>query len=164
MKPSSAPAILQWIQSTNLSIAIREGGLPYPVIGLLHLWSIAMFGGMLLVSDLRLLGWAMQRRLVSDVFNGLRAWKRLGFIVITVTGVLLWWCEPIKMYHSPSFWTKMVLFVLVGVHALVFRKDVYLHPEQLDGAVTPKAKFAAVLSLLLWAGLIVSGRLIAFDE
>jgi hypothetical protein len=29
--------------------------------------------------------------------------------------------------------------------------------------VTPQAKLAAVISLILWAGLIISGRLIAFD-
>jgi len=36
------------------------------------------------------------------------------------------------------------------------------HPE-LDARVSTQAKLAAILSLLLWAGLIVSGRFIAFD-
>ena len=39
-----------------LSLAIREGGLPYPIIGFVHLLAIALFGGMLLATDLRLLG------------------------------------------------------------------------------------------------------------
>ena len=159
-----APEILKWIESTVLSTAIREGGLPYPIIGGIHLLSIALFGGMLVASDLRLLGWAMRSRSVSDVFAQLRNWKRLGFVVITVTGLLLWWCEPIKLWRSPSFWVKMVFFALVGVHALVFRNSVYRQGEQLDVAITPKAKVAAVLSLLFWIGLVVSGRLIAFDD
>ena len=29
--------MLEWIESTDLSIAIREGGLPYPIIGGVHL-------------------------------------------------------------------------------------------------------------------------------
>jgi hypothetical protein len=61
-------SLLDWIQNTNLSVAIREGGLPYPVLGGLHLWSIALFGGMLLVTDLRLLGWALKNRSVSDIW------------------------------------------------------------------------------------------------
>jgi hypothetical protein len=157
------PAFVEWIQNTDLSTAIREGGLPYPIIGGIHLLSIALFGGMLLVTDLRLLGWAMRKRFVSDVMNQLRAWKWFGFVVVVVTGSLLAWAEPVRLYKSPSFWVKMVLFALLAVHALVFRAGVYGHPERLDGAVTRQAKIAAALSLLLWAGLIVSGRLIAFD-
>jgi hypothetical protein len=57
----------------------------------------------------------------------------------------------------------MALLALVGVHALVFRARVYGNPAKLDVAVTAEAKLAAAISLLLWAGLIVSGRLIAYD-
>jgi len=46
----------------------------------------------------------------------------------------------------------------VGVHAWVFR-DVYRNPIH----PSTRAKAAAAASLFLWAGLIVSGRLIAFD-
>jgi hypothetical protein len=156
-------SLLDWIESTRLSIAIREGGLPYPIVGGLHLLSIALFGGMVLATDLRLLGWAMRSRMVSDVWHQFRPWKRLGFMVVVITGLLLAWAEPTRLYKSPSFWVKMALFALVGVHALVFRGNVYGHPEKLDAAIGSKARLAAVLSLLLWAGLIVSGRLIAFD-
>ena len=57
----------------------------------------------------------------------------------------------------------MVFFALVGAHALIFHAKVYGHPEKLDAGVSSRAKLAAALSLILWAGLIVSGRLIAFD-
>jgi hypothetical protein len=154
---------LEWIESTDLSMAIREGALLYPIIGGVHLLAIALFGGMLVVTDLRLLGWAMQRRSVSDVVQQLRAWKQVGFALVVASGLLLAWAEPLKLFRSPSFWVKMALFVLVGVHALVFRRDVYGNTLALDKTVTARARLAAVLSLILWAGLIVSGRLIAFD-
>jgi len=156
-------SLLEWIESTDLSTAIREGALLYPIIGGFHLLGIALFGGMLLVTDLRLLGWAMQRRPVADLVEQSRPWKQLGFVVVVVSGLLLAWAEPQKLYRSPSFWVKMALFALVGVHALVFRAGVYRDPAKLDGATTSEARLAAILSLLLWAGLIVSGRLIAFD-
>jgi len=159
----SVPAAVEWIETTWLSIAIREGGLPYPVIGGIHLLAIALFGGMVLVTDLRLLGWAMQRRTVSDVMSQLRPWKWVGFVVVVATGLLLMWAEPVRLYRSPSFWVKMVFFALVGVHALIFHSGVYGRPEKLDISVTRTGRMAAVLSLILWAGLIVSGRLIAFD-
>ncbi len=155
----------EWIQNTDLSTAIREGALYYPIIGGVHLLAIALFGGMLLAVDIRLLGWGMQRRAVSDVVGQLRAWKRFGFVVVVASGALLGWAEPLKLYHSKSFWIKMALLLMVGVHALVFRKTVYGNSTRLDEAplMPSVAKLAAVLSLILWAGLVLSGRLIAFD-
>jgi len=159
----SIASLLQWIESTDLSTAIREGALPYPIIGGIHLLGIALFGGMLLATDLRLLGWAMRRRPVSEIVEQFRAWKRAGFILVAGSGLLLAWAEPQKLYRSPAFWVKMALLVLVGVHALAFRARVYGNAARLDAAVTTEAKLAASISLFLWAGLIVSGRLIAFD-
>ena len=159
----SIVSTLEWIESTDLSTAIREGALPYPILGGIHLLSIALFGGMLLATDLRLLGWAMVRRPVSDIVQQFRGWKRFGFLLVVASGLLLAWAEPQKLYRSPSFWIKMALFALVGVHALVFRAGVYADPARLDKGVTTQAKLAAAMSLILWAGLIVSGRLIAFD-
>ena len=159
----SVVSVIEWIESTRLSTTIREGGMPYPVIGGIHLLSIAWFGGMLLATDLRLLGCAMRRRRVSDVMEQVRPWKWVGFVVVTATGLLLTWAEPMRLYKSPSFWIKMGIFALVGVHAAVFRKGVYGNPAKLDAGVTRQAKVAAVVSLVLWAGLVVAGRMIAFD-
>jgi len=156
----------QWLQETDVSVAIREGALLYPIIGGVHLLAIAWFGGMVLASDVRLLGWGLRRESVSDVIVQLRVWKWIGAVVVVVSGLLLAWCEPIKLYHSKSFWIKMALFALVAVHALIFRRSVYGNTAALDKAPSPpmRAKLAAALSLLLWAGLVFSGRLIAFDS
>ena len=157
------PAILEWIQNTWLSRTIRQDELPLPVISGLHLLSIALFGGMVLFTDLRLLGWAMRDRKVSEMMLQLRPWKRLGLAVITVSGILLMCSEPIRLYHSNSFWLKMVLLTLVGLHALAFQRAVYRDPTRLDSQITTQAKLAAALSMILWVGVIVSGRFIAFD-
>jgi hypothetical protein len=159
----SIVSMLEWIESTDLSTTIREGALPYPVLGGIHVLGIALFGGMVLATDLRLLGWAMQRRPVSDTVRQFQPWKRVGFVLVVASGLLLAWAEPQKLYRSPAFWIKIALFVLVGVHALVFRAGVYENTAKLDAAVTREAKWAAAMSLILWAGLIISGRLIAFD-
>jgi hypothetical protein len=156
-------SMLEWIESTDLSTTIREGALPYPILGGVHLLGIALFGGMVLATDLRLLGWAMQRRPVSDLVQQFQPWKRVGFVLVVASGLLLAWAEPQKLYRSPAFWIKIGLFVLVGVHALVFRAGVYANPARLDAVVTAEARLAAAISLILWAGLIISGRLIAFD-
>jgi hypothetical protein len=158
-------SLCEWIQNTEFSTAIREGALLYPIIGGIHLLAIALFGGMLLAADVRLLGWGLTRRPVSDVVQQLRVWKWVGGVVVMVTGLLLAWAEPEKLYHSKSFWIKMMLLLLVVAHALIFHGKVYGNTAQLDQALTMprQAKLAGLLSLLLWAGIILTGRLIAFD-
>ena len=160
----SIPPILEKIESTDLSIAIREGGLPYPIIGGIHLLAIALFGGMVLATNLRLLGWGSGRWRVSELVQQFRPWKWVGLVVVTIPGFLLTWCEPIKLYRSPSFWIKMVLFAMLGVHAIVFRRDVNNNTAALDKSLTAKAKLAAALSMIIWAGLVVFGRWIALDD
>ena len=76
-----------------------------------------------------------------------------------MTGLLLTWFEPVRLHMSPTFWVKGTL----RVHALVFRGGVYRHPKKLDARITSQAKLTAVLSVVLWAGIVLSGRRIAFD-
>lgn len=159
----SIAAALSWIESTGLSTAIREGGLPYPILGGVHLLGIALFGGMVLIKDLRLLGWIMREQPVSELLAPLRTWKRAGFFLIAASGLLLAWAEPLRLYRSPPFWLKIGLLMLVALHARLFRKSVYEQPQRLDRDLTSRARLAAGLSLLLWAGVIVAGRLIGFD-
>ena len=106
----------------------------------------------------------MPQRRFSDLWYQFQPWKRIGFVVVVSTGLLLAWAEPVRLWGSPNFWIKMTLFALVGVHAWVFHASVYGQPEKMDAGVTSRAKLAAVLSLALWSGMVLTGRLIAFDD
>jgi hypothetical protein len=152
------------IQTTALSTAIREGALYYPILGAFHLAAIGWFGGMVLVGDLRVLGLGLRHESVSALLTQFRSWKWLGFAVVAISGGLLWWAEPIVCYKSVSFRMKMVLLVLVGLNALVFRKRVYgsLAAGVPGPAESPRARLSACLSLFLWFALIVTGRGTAF--
>jgi hypothetical protein len=154
------------IQETEFATAIRESSLLYPVIMTCHLTAIALFGGMILMTDLRLLGLAMQSRPVADVVDGLRAWKRAGFVIMVTCGILLAASKADSYYGNPYFQLKITLLALVGVHALVFRRSVYGKAKEFDRAaqIPRRAKVAACVSLLLWIGLVCAGRWIAYFE
>ena len=158
--------LFHWLQNTEFATALRESGLPYPIVMTCHLTGMALFGGMILMTDLRLLGLAMREHSVTDVVKQLRLWKRVGFVMVVTCGILLAWSEAEKYYGNPYFWTKMTLLGLVGVHALVFRRSVYGRTEELDRAprMPTRAKVAACLSLVLWAGLVCAGRWIGYWE
>ncbi len=154
------------IQSIDFLTAIRESALVYPVILSTHLACIAVFGGMILMTDLRLLGLTFKSLTITDVVTTLRPWKRLGGVIMITMGLLLGTSEAEKYAPNPYFWTKMTLLTLIGIHALIFRPIVYNKTEELDRSpvIPTKAKVAATLSLVLWTGMFVMGRLIAYYE
>ena len=153
------------IQDTEFFTALRESGLAYPIILSTHLASIALFGGLIVMTDLRLLGLAMTGTPVSEVVEQLRAWKRLGFVIMVACGILLFGAKAGSYYDNPYFQMKITLLLLVGVHALFFRRSVYANPALDRTRVMPgNAKLAACLSLVLWVGILSCGRWIAYFE
>jgi len=149
----------QWVQCTAFFTALRESSNAYPAVLALHLTGIALFGGMVLMTNLRLLGWAMRSRPVSDVVVQLRTPKRAGLVLVATCGLLMFGSKAEEYYYNIFFWTKMSLLALIAVHALIFR-GVYQNPAQLPG----RAKLAAALSMLLWAGVACAGRGIGYIE
>jgi len=162
----SAAAIANAIQNTDFFTAMRESELVYPIVLSLHLTSIAVFGGMILMTDLRLLGLAMQKRSVTDVVTQLRIWKYVGFVIMISCGIMLGGAKFGSYYDNPYFQMKMSLLFLVGVHALVFRRSVYGNTANIDRApeMPRVAKVAACISLALWLGIMSCGRWIAYFE
>ena len=155
-----------WLQYRDYATALRESSLIYPVVMTTHLASIALFGGMILMGDLRLLGLAMKDRPVSDVVGSLRPWKSIGFVIMVTMGFLLLSAKAELYYANPFYWFKMTLLALVGVHAWVFRRSVYGNLAAIDRApqIPRVARIAAAISLVLWIGLICAGRWIAYYE
>ena len=154
----------RWLQSTAFFTAFRESELLYPIVLTLHLTGMGLFGGMIAITDMRLLGWAMRGSTITEVVKQLRVWKQIGFVLTVGCGIMLLSAKAELYYYNPFYWTKMTLLMLVGVHALIFHKSVYANTAALDRApkVPAIAKVAACVSLFLWVGLVSAGRSIAY--
>ncbi len=155
-----------WIQATDFFTYLRGSGYVYPMILSLHMVTLATFGGMILMTDLRILGVAMRRRPVADVVDQLRITKRWGLVLMVALGILLAGCKAEEYYYNIFFRLKLLLLALIIVHALTFRRSVYARAAEMDriGAVPGNAKLAAGLSLLLWAGVACMGRGIGYID
>ncbi len=158
-------AFAQWIQLTGFFTYVRSSTFFYPIVLSLHMCGIAMFGGMILAGDLRILGIGMTRYKISDFLDQLRIPKRYGLLLMVTMGAILAGSKAEEYYYNAFFRTKMILLVCVALHALVFRK-VYANADALDQAkvIPGQAKTAAIISLLLWSGLVVAGRGIGYIE
>jgi hypothetical protein len=159
------PEFVQALQNMSFATAIRESAIVFPVILSLHLTGMGLFGGMILMTDLRLLGISLTKHPVSDIVNGLRPWKHLGLTLTAGCGILLLWSKAAIYYPNPYLWIKLSIFVLIILHAIVFR-SVYRNVADLDRsqAIPGRAKLAAALSIVLWISVVTAGRWIGYWE
>lgn len=155
----------EWLAGTAGSIALHESLFMYPLIESVHVLTLCLFVGMTMMMDLRLTGLALKRVPVSDVVARLQPWIFLGFVVMVVSGVLLFYAIPVRSYQNIFFRVKVVFLVLAGLNALMFHSGVFktVSAWAKDAEPPPRAKLAGVASLVLWAGIIVTGRMIAYN-
>jgi hypothetical protein len=159
-------SLAQWIQSTALFTGIRESWYVYPVVMAIHLLGIALFGGMVLLTNMRLLGVAMRHRSVSDVVGQLRMPKRIGLILIATCGILMLGSKAEEYYYNIFLRVKIALLSLMFLHGWCFRRSVYYNTAEIDRApkLPERAKLAASLSILLWIGIACAGRGIGYID
>jgi hypothetical protein len=152
------------LQNTNLFEFLRDSDRGYQIILSLHLACISLFAAMIVVTDLRLLGWGMRGESISDIVNQLRVPKRIGFVLAATCGFLVFGMKAEEYYYNDFFRVKILLFALVAVHALVFRRSIYNKAAELNGLNQPpaRARLAAGLSLVLWLCIVCAGRGIGY--
>lgn len=157
-------SFLIWLENLTPFSSLRSSAYVYPVVLALHLSAISLFGAMIVATDLRLLGWALPDSAITDVIQRLRMAKRIGFILAASCGILLFAARAEEYYYNAFFRTKMLLFLLIAIHALVFHKSVYADSANLNPSGEPprRAKLAASISLALWVATLCAGRAIGY--
>ena len=148
----------RWLGSTAVANAINDSEWLFPVIESIHISGLAVLIGTIAMVDFRLLGLLLRDRPVSQLARDLRPWTLAGIAIMLTTGPLMLTAEPERGYGNPAFAFKMSLLLLALVtHFTVHR---YVTADRPSGAAL--GRVAACLSLLLWTGVIVGGRMIAF--
>jgi hypothetical protein len=155
-------AFFEWLETFFFSQWVRESG---------SLWAFPMF---LFVHTLGMAMVAGGATLISFAFLGLwpksspiKPLEKLypvmwwGFGFNAFTGVGLFCADATTRAINPDFWIKL-LFVAIGVVAMVKMRKVFASPGLDSGSVPPQARTLAWVSLVCWFGAIVAGRLIAY--
>jgi uncharacterized membrane protein len=161
----SIVAALEWLEGLTWTTAIRESAWGYPILETAHVASIVAFAGLVIMMDLRLVGWAFTYAPMTQIQRRLFPWQMAGLVASTITGLLLCFIDPLRYYRNVFFWVKLALFTLAGLNALAFHLRTYRMADRWDEDphFTAKARRAGAVSLLLWSATIISGRLIAYN-
>ena len=155
----------EWVDALPSSIAIRESVYGYPYLLTAHAVSMALFAGLIVMMDLRLSGWAYKRTPLSQVQRQLFPWQMATMALSAVTGAVLLYGQPLRYYGKVFFWIKMSLMVVAGINAMVFHWTTYRSVAEWDASPRPPlgARLAGMFSLALWAGVVIFGRITAYN-
>ena len=158
--PHLVPLLAQAVEHWPAAVLLRESRWLYPLVSTLHLSGIAALLGGLLVLDLRLLG--LQRSVPRSAVARC-AWPVAvaGLALALSTGPLLFMTKPSEYIANPAFAIKFLLISLAFCNVALFHLT---WPGVLRGLrpITSGVRACAAASLLLWWGVLLAGRWIAF--
>ena len=159
------PAIIQWMQNSDIGTGIRESIWLFPIVETTHVLALALSVGVLIWFDLRLMGWGMKHQPVSQVHKQVMPLAFIGFVIMFLSGVLLFWSEAEKCYLSWFFRAKVIFLILAGLNAAIFELATKKSIEDWDKYPTPpiKARMAGLFSIISWTAVIVAGRATAYN-
>jgi hypothetical protein len=162
---SDAPAIIQWMQNSDIGTGIRESIWLFPIVETTHVLALALSVGVLIWFDLRLMGWGMKHQPVSQVHKQVMPLAFIGFVVMFISGILLFWSEAEKCYGSWFFRMKVLFLLLAGLNAGIFELATKRTIEEWDKYPVPpiRARMAGLFSIISWAAVIIAGRATAYN-
>jgi hypothetical protein len=156
---------VQWMAETPGSIALHESLYMYPLVESTHVLTLCVFLGLAIMFDLRLLGLTLTSVPITEFKRRTAPWMVAGFVVMVITGALLFYAIPVRSYQSLWFRLKTIALMLAGLNAFVFHSGIDRRVAEWDLARTPPpaARRAGAASLVLWAIIVVAGRMIAYN-
>jgi uncharacterized protein DUF6644 len=156
----------EWLGNTSWSIAFHESRYVFLVVLMIHVLTLSVFVGTALMIDLRLLGRTMTGVPVSQVMTRLMPWTQAGFLVMLVTGALLFYAAPVARYENIFFRVKMAALAMAVINMWLFRRTVYRRVGEWDLDPVPprRVRMVGALSLVLLALIITAGRMMAYQD
>jgi len=154
-----------WLDAFQSSTDLHESLYMYAWVEGTHVLTLMLFLGMLLVIDLRLLGAAFTNIPASKIVERLDKPMMIGFVVMIISGMLLFYAIPVRSAQSIWFRIKVVLLITAGINAFLIRQRTKSSDMSWDNDPIPpkRIRIGAALSLGLWFLVIGAGRSMAYD-
>jgi hypothetical protein len=151
-------AVADRIAGTAFANWAMSSPLAYPVANTVHVLALVLLLGGIGLVDLRVLG--LWRRIpIEPLAAALVPIAASGVVVLAASGSVMFAADAKALAESGTFRLKLVLILAALANVALFRwRFGKLVPQQ----PSPGAKALALLSLLLWTGVAVAGRMIAY--
>lgn len=156
-------SLLLWMKELPWVVSFRESSWVYPIVETVHGIGMGLLVGTLTVIDIRVLGGL--RRIPLELMPKLTPFLWVGFVLNACSGALMFMSDGPRLIDNWIFQAKMILIALGLLTA--WRLQRWLAPASTAASAGPRSGLPrtqqiAALSLLLWYGAIVAGRVTAF--
>ncbi len=154
-----------WLSRTSLSVAIQSHEWVIPTIQSIHIVAIGVVLSSVFMIDLRVLGLAGRDQSLLETTGRFGPWLTGALCVLLATGIFMVIGEPARELLAFSFWFKMFLVAIGTLIATVFQVAIKRNEHYWEKSVHRwSVKSLAILTLLIWVGIVILGRLIAYDH
>jgi hypothetical protein len=153
--------IFHALQESPLGHLMRTSPALYPAAEILHIMGFIILVGSIIALDLRLLG--LGRSIgIQPMARLILPMARGGFLLATCMGLLLFSADAAHVVRNPAFQMKVLLIALALVNIAIAHVGAWRHLADWHGEAPQGARVTAALSILVWLGIVCSGRLIAY--
>jgi hypothetical protein len=153
-------SFLIWLQESPFGLWVAESIWAYPIILTLHTVGFGVLVGTSAFLDLRLLGVGAGVPLAPLEILSYARW--IGLTINVLTGVALFVAAATEKGMQTIFYVKLSLIVLALLTDRGIRRRVFGDRGALATTTPFRARRLAAVSLVLWAGAVTAGRLMAY--
>ena len=150
----------QWCDGLAMSQAYRDSTYLFPLTQALHVLAVTVFVGAIVIGDLRLLGWGLVGQSRASIARSAQRILLWAGLAVLVTGIPQFTTNALTYHRSWLFIFKMYLLAAAILFTATVRQRVAVADE---GRLPPWVpRVVGAVSLALWMGVTISGRLITY--
>jgi len=156
--------LLEAIEAWPFAEAIRTSIWWFPVVETIHVIAIVFVLGSIALVDLRLIGAVSRERPITHVSAEMLPWTWVSFAIAAISGTALFTAQAVRYVDTIYFDMKMIIMLVAGINMLYFEyvtKKTAVHWDR-DARPPANVRFAGATSLILWLGVVTTGRFIGF--
>ena len=142
------------------SVSKAYGGI-FAVVQMFHLAALAVLGGMVLVSDLRLLNVVMRDVPSEQVTASTDRFFDIALWVLLISGIFMSSAVALKLYYNEMFWAKMWALLAGALFVYLVRRPLLKGDHDSISPWTMRS--VAVASIFVWFTVAACGRWIGFS-
>ena len=153
------------IHSLVLYLLSNVPGFP-PIVQTIHILGVSAVMGSVVLIDLNVLGLALQSQPTAQLVRRLMPWTWWALPSQLLSGFVFFSARPQSYVVNPVFKAKFTLLIPALVLAVIVHRTSLKDPRfwERSAARRASAKIVAAVSLLLWIGVVLAGRWIAYAD
>ena len=149
--------VLEAVERLQVVRLLKSSFYAYPIVNALHIAAIGFLLSSVVLLDLRVLG-AFGSLPAGPFVSLLRKVALAAFAGAVLTGATLFSVRAIEYAGMPVFLAKMALILAAGMNFLVF----LIAGRNSGESAGPILRLSAIVSIVLWCGVLLCGRFIGF--